>query len=79
MGHQIPTDESDTIGVCWELCGLVLDQHMSACPSGLHEAKPLGEGLSLGEDWKTLGQHRRLQRLRDLHTLFPHDDSLSGF
>lgn len=54
LGHQIPTDESDTMGVCWELCGLVSDQHMSACPSGLHEAKPVGEGLSLGNDRKTL-------------------------
>lgn len=66
LGHQIPTDESDTMGVCWELCGLVSDQHISACPSSLCEAKPVGEGLSLGNDRKTLGQHRMVQRLRDL-------------
>lgn len=35
---------------------------------------------SLAWQWpEDLGRHRRLQRLRDLHTLFPHDDSLSGF
>lgn len=79
LGHQNPTGESDTIGVCWELCGLVSDQHVSACPSGLREAKPVGEGFSLGKDRKTLGQHRMLQRLCGLHTRFPHDDSLSSF
>lgn len=32
---------------------LVLDQHMSSCPTGLHKAKPV-ETVSLGEDLGTV-------------------------
>lgn len=56
--------------MCRELCGLISDQHRSACPVGLlMRQKPTGT-VSLGKDQQTLGQYRMHHNT---------DDSLGDF
>ena len=57
-----------TILRCWELCGLVSDQHVNACLMDLHKAKPteiVSHSARTRKTWDRLllGPH-------GLHTLF---------
>lgn len=44
---------------------------MNVCATGLHETKPVEDGLSLAKDWGILGgQHRTLLNSCSLQALF---------
>ena len=55
---------------CPELCSLVSDQHMHTCPTYLHEAKPVEDGLSIGKNQWTAGLCRTSLNSCSLQILF---------
>lgn len=48
MQREILTDIASELNneSCWELCGLVSDQYMSACPVDPDEVKAHGDSLA---------------------------------
>lgn len=67
--------------IFWELCDLVADQQMNACPTDPHEAKSTGDSLTwqVPVDLGTV-QNTAVTTL-PAHSLLSHnfDDSLHGF